>query len=45
MSTINDGGPAFPATAELVSETADSFVTRRIADGGMTLRDYFAVQP
>ena len=34
MSTINDGGPAFPSLREL----GDIATT----DGGMALRDYFA---
>lgn len=38
MTTINDGGPAFPKTGRVSSEN------RRVEDGqvGMTLRDYFA---
>lgn len=42
--TRDDGGPAFPATAELVDSAPGSITTRRIADGGMSLRDYFAAQ-
>ena len=40
--TRNDGGPAFPATAEVVESATGFLTTRRIADGGMSLRDYFA---
>lgn len=36
MQKINDGGPAFPSTRKVGSV--------ELADGGMTLRDYFAAK-
>lgn len=46
MSTpINDGGPAFPHMADLVSSDGNGGInTRQITSGGMSLRDWFAGQ-
>jgi hypothetical protein len=41
MSTINDGGPAFPA--QPIHHFPDG-ITMSQNQGGMTLRDYFAGQ-
>ncbi len=41
---MNDGGPAFPHVAEIVSHDPETgnMMTKPITDGGMSLRDYFA---
>jgi len=41
MSKRDDGGPAFPATAEQYDYGQDRFTQKQYATG-MTLRDYFA---
>jgi len=42
---INDGGPAFPHMADLVSSDGKGGInTRQITSGGMSLRDWFAGQ-
>lgn len=41
MSTVNDGGPAFPMTVEDDRDCAGRFAS---GYGGMTLRDYFAAK-
>ena len=42
MSTINDGGPAFPVPSVSWKEKGEDCVA--IGTRGMTLRDYFAGQ-